>query len=89
MWNGQLNVLATDYDRYFIYKLCPFKSNKRKYVPCECFKFMTKWYIMNASPIPYNLTTYFEWVSVNPPVRSFSHMYRKAVLRIEGFWKFW
>ena len=40
MWSGRYCVIATDYDRYFILKICPPNSNKRKYVPCGRFKYM-------------------------------------------------
>ena len=36
LWNGRFYVIAVDYDRYVIFKHCPFNSTQRKYVPCEC-----------------------------------------------------
>jgi len=38
MWSGRYYVIAVDYDRCDILNLCPFDSNKRKYVHFECLK---------------------------------------------------
>jgi len=43
MWSGQAYVIAVDYNRYIIMKLCSLELGKRKHVPCECFKCMKKW----------------------------------------------
>ena len=72
-WNGHAIILEIDYDRYFILKHCPFKSNKRKYAPFEC---MADWYKMRASSISYKLTIGFICLSVNQSVISFSHPHR-------------
>jgi hypothetical protein len=37
VWSGRAYILAIDYDRYCIGKLCSFESNESKYVHCECF----------------------------------------------------
>jgi len=42
-WNGQYYVVAVDYNRYIINKLCSFELGKRKHVSCECFKCVKKW----------------------------------------------
>jgi len=35
MWNGQLQMVAVDYDRYVIIKFCYLELNKCKYVFCD------------------------------------------------------
>jgi len=42
MWNGQVQIVAVDYERYVIVKFCYLELNKCKYVSCERFKWITK-----------------------------------------------
>ena len=51
LWNGQTYVVRIVYNRYVILKHCPIDLNIRKYVPCACFKYMTKWTTKGASHI--------------------------------------
>jgi len=83
MWKGCAIIIAVKSDSYIIARYCPFGSNKCKYVPFECFKCKTDWYILSALPISYKMTIGFDSLSVNPSVLSFSQPHRMIGLRIE------
>ena len=51
IWIGRHYVIAIDYDRYIIFKLCLLDSNKRKSVPCKHFTCMKKWTLSRTSHI--------------------------------------
>jgi hypothetical protein len=41
MWNGGYYVIAIDYERYAIVKICPYGLNESKYVPWASLKYVT------------------------------------------------
>ena len=51
MWSERYYVIAAGYDIYGIIEVWHFKSNNRKYVPCERFKLVTKWTTLCVSHI--------------------------------------
>jgi len=51
VWIGRHYVIAIDYDRYIISKLCLPQSNERKSVPCEYFTCMALWTLSGTSDI--------------------------------------